>query len=134
MLEEKSPETTFPIAELIARAQEGMGLDDKAIADALGYESPKVIEMIRTGTMRLPLNKAHALAQVLEMEPRQVLHQLLRESAPDLLRTIEVCMGPLLQSPAESRLINRLREMSGGRPITPMVMDGSSVVAVVVSG
>lgn len=125
--------TTFTIAELITRAQEGMGLDDKAFADALGYESPTVIEMIRTGRMRLPLNKAQALADLLEMEPRRVLSQLLTETSPDLLRTIEACMGPLVLTTAESRLVVKLRELGNGKPVTPLVLDGASVVAVVVT-
>jgi len=79
------------------------------------------------------LTIAELITRVLEMEPRRVLSQLLTETSPDLLRTIEACMGPLVLTTAESRLVVRLRELSDGKPVTPLVLDGASMVAVVIT-
>jgi hypothetical protein len=78
------------------------------------------------------MNKAFALAEVLEVEPGDVLHQLLTETAPDMLKTIEDCMGPLSLSPGEKRLLMALRKSAKGKEIAPIYFEGEPIVAVVV--
>ncbi|MDZ4124704.1 MAG: hypothetical protein U1E02_11085 [Hydrogenophaga sp.] len=51
------------LKDMITRQQEGLELSDLAIADALGYANPRVIEMIKRGLMKLPMNKAPAATQ-----------------------------------------------------------------------
>ncbi len=120
------------LAHLIARGQEYLGLDDAALAQALGYTSPAVVGSIKTGRMRLPMNKARALAEALEIEPGVIMHMLLRETSPDMLTSIEECLGPLVLTSTERRLILKLRESASGHATTPLFLDGNAVVAVVV--
>ncbi|PZO19966.1 MAG: hypothetical protein DCF26_04465 [Burkholderiales bacterium] len=117
---------------MITLQQEGLGLSDSAIADALGYANPRVIEMIKSGLMKLPMNKAAALANALKVEPGEVMHLLLTETSPGMLTAIEECMGPLCLSPGERRLLMALRKSSGGRESAPIFFDGAPIVAVIV--
>lgn len=120
------------IAALIARAQKALDLSDQQIAHALDYKNPAVVQMIKGGQMRLPLNKAAPLAKALEMEPGEVMRTLLGEHTPEMLEAIEECMGPLTLSPGEKRLITTLRKSAQGREPTPIFVDGASIIAVVV--
>jgi hypothetical protein len=120
------------LVELIARQQAGLEITDQVIADALGYESVKVVAQIKSGQMKLPMSKVRALAKLLEVEPGDVMHMLLRETAPEMLQSIEECMGPLSLSPGERRLLMAIRKSAQGRKIAPIFFDGAPVVAVVV--
>lgn len=120
------------IKDLIALQQEGLALSDQALADALGYEHSRVIQMIKAGQVRLPMNKAAALARVLEVEPGDVMYLLLMETSPDMLKAIEECMGPLSLSDGERRLLMALRRSAGGRQSAPIFFDGAPIVAVIV--
>jgi hypothetical protein len=120
------------IKDLIALQQEGLSLSDEALADALGYEHPRVIQMIKAGQVRLPMNKAAALAGVLEVEPGDVMYLLLMETSPDMLKAIEECMGPLSLSAGEKRLLAALRRSAGGRETAPIFFEGAPIVAVIV--
>lgn len=120
------------VAALIRRAQKSLNLNDEAIAKALGYENPTVVRLIKAEQMGLPLKKAAALADVLDLEPSAVMRLMLEEKAPEMLAAIEECMGPLDLSPGEKRLISTLRKSAHGREPTPIFMDGASIIAVVV--
>lgn len=120
------------LKEMITLKQEGLGLSDEAITDALCYEHPRVFQMIKSGQMKLPMNKAAALAVVLEVEPGDVMRLLLLETSPDMLHAIEECMGPLALSPGERRLLMALRKSAGGRETAPLFFDGAPIVAVIV--
>ncbi len=120
------------LAHLIARGQESLGLDDAALADALGYDSPAVIGVIRSGRMRLPMNKARALADALELDAGEVMRQVLLETSPAMLQSIEECLGPLTLTSTEKRLVLKLREAAAGQAPAPLFLDGNSVVAIVV--
>jgi hypothetical protein len=120
------------LMDMITLQQEGLGLNDSAIADALGYANPRVIEMFKNGLMKLPMNKVATLANVLEVEPGEVMHLLLAETSPEMLNAIEECMGPLCLSPGEKRLLMALRKSAGGRESVPIFFEGAPIVAVIV--
>jgi len=126
----KSRATT--INDMITQQQAVLGLSDEAITDALGYEHPGVLQKIKAGLMRLPMNKAAALARALAMEPGDVMHLLLTETAPEMLHAIEECMGPLSLSPGEKRLLMALRKSANGRETAPIFFEGAPIVAVIV--
>jgi 3-hydroxyisobutyrate dehydrogenase-like beta-hydroxyacid dehydrogenase len=116
---------------LIAHQQEALNLSDAALAEALGYDSPAVMDLINTGKMRLPMTKAHILAEVLEMDPGEVMYLLLRDTSPEMLASIEQCLAPLALTRTEARIICKLREAADGRTTTPMFLDGAAIVGIV---
>lgn len=120
------------IAALIARAQKALDLSDQQIANALDYKNPAVVQMIKGGQMRLPLNKSAPLANLLEMEPGEVMRTLLSETAPEMLTAIEECMGPLSLTAGEKRLLNALRQSAQGREPKPIFIEGEAIIALVV--
>jgi hypothetical protein len=124
--------TAPALTKLIADQQVALHLSDQALADALGYESSAVISLIKDGRMRLPMVKARALAEALEMDRGEVMYLLLRDTNPEMLASIEECLAPLALTRTEARLINKLRETAQGRTTAPMFLDGAPVVAIVV--
>lgn len=119
------------IAEILTTRQTVLGLTDHHLAVAMGYTSPNVIALIKSRQMRLPVNKVRAFADALEVERGEVLRLVLAETSPCLLESIEDCLGPLLLTPTEARLITRLRETAQGQPSSPLFLDGNSIVAVI---
>jgi hypothetical protein len=126
-----TPENRPTIKQLIADRQADLGLSDLDVALSMGYNSPEVVAMIKSGGMRLPINKARLLADVLQVGPRDVMYMLLRDTSPEMLTGIEDCVGPLSLTDAEVRLIQKLRAAAAGDATSPLFLDGNSVVAII---
>lgn len=120
-----------PLTTLIGQQQETLNISDEALADALGYSTPNVINLIKNGTVRLPMTKVPVMAETLEMEPGEAMYLLLRDTSPELLASIEECLAPLALTRTEARLINRLRRTTAGRATTAMYMEGAAIVGIV---
>ena len=112
-------------------AQATLGLTDQQLCDALGFERPVVLTLIKAGSMKMPLNKIPALARVLKLDAAELMRVALSESAPDLLQVIEEVFNPLNLSAAEVNLITHLRKLSGDQSGAPIVFEGKGVIALV---
>jgi hypothetical protein len=121
------------IASLMTDRQKALGLDDAQLADALGYSRGNVIALIRSGVMKLPVNKIRALGEALQVDPAVVLTAVLREQLPALLDVIMDVIGPLKLTETERRLLVHLRALPGGGESKPVVLDGAKVVALIVA-
>lgn len=132
-LKELKLQAAQTIAEQIAMSQAFLELSDDQLAEQMGYPSGKVVELLKRGSMRLPLNKVYQTATALDLEPGHLMHMALAEIDPTLPAQMERCVGPLKPSPAEVRLIHALREQARGRDISPVMYDGKSLVAVIVA-
>lgn len=119
-------------AAIIADRQRALGLDDEAVATAIGYK-PTVIAMIKVGSMRLPLNKVSAFAQVLKVDAVMMLRAVMLEASPELWRALEPLFPLGELAPAEVNLVRHLRRLAAGRAMAPVVLEGTSVVALVVA-
>ena len=73
------------LAAYIDRMIHRAGLKKVEVAKALGYERANVISMMTKGQMSIPLTKVPALAALLGIERRTLLHMVLREYNPELL-------------------------------------------------
>lgn len=121
------------IANLVERHQAEQGLTDVQLANAIGYKAV-VISMIKQATMRLPINKAPALARALSLDPADVLRLVLTEQAPELLATLDEVFDPLKLTGTEVNLIKHLRRLAAGRESAPIVFEGGGVIALVMAG
>lgn len=120
------------VMALIAKRQEELGITDEQLADAIGYK-PGVIALLKLGSMRLPINKVAAAADCLGLDRLQALKAALVESSPSLWEVLEpfVPLGQL--TPTEINLLTHIRKLGAGRQAAPMVIDGGSVIALVVT-
>lgn len=112
----------MPTSQWLAEVQAKVGVPDNKLAYAMGYESPTVIELMKSGQMRVPLNKTIQLAWVLRLKPGVVLRRLLEDMDPELLSAIEQSVGPLELSSDEQELILAVRKCSRAANERALVM------------
>ena len=129
-----SDSTQVTAASLVENLQQALGHDDPTMAEWLELESALVLKAIKTGKMRFPVNRARLLAELLEREPGEILRVILRESDPKLLDVIELCMGPLVLTDAEVRIVNAIRKVGTGKELVPITFDRDAIVTLVVQG
>ncbi len=123
-----------PPATLIAQleaAQVTQELTDLQLCEALGFERPVVLTLIRAGTMKFPLAKVPALAKALGLDAADLMRTALRESSPELSEAIAEVFDPQHLTAAEVNLITHLRKLSGDQPGAPIVFEGRGVIALV---
>lgn len=125
----QDPTTAMWLAEQQARA----GVSNELLATALGYESARVIEMFKSGQMRVPFSKAPSLADTLGINPGALMRRLLADADPDLLHAIEQCLGALSLSDGEQKLIRAVRRVSPGKEPVPITFAPDAIVTLVVA-
>ena len=124
------PSTLTLVAQIEARQAE-LGITDKQVCDALGFEKSIVFTMIKLGNVKLPLTRVPALAEVLSLDPGQLLKTAMRETAPELLAVIESVFNPMSLTKTETNLIKHLRKLAGDQPCSPIVFEGKAIIALV---
>lgn len=117
----------------IDQNQRRSGVSDEVLAHALGYENPKVVELIKSGAMSLPVNKAVLLARAIGVDPGDMLLRLLEDISPDLRAAVEDCVGVLSMSAGEKRLLNALRRACPGKEPVPIMFEPGSIMTLVVA-
>lgn len=89
-------------------------LTNVEVARRLGYARPNVVAMIRTGTMRVPLSKVRAIADMLGIDAIALLRRVLSEYDPDLWATLEDLLQTPLVSTNEFNVLRLLRDLTRG--------------------
>ncbi len=117
----------------IDQNQQRSGVSDEVLAEALGYMNPKVVELIKSGAMVLPVNKAALLARAIGVDPGDMMVRLLQDISPDLLAAVEDCVGVLSLSAGEKRLLNALRKACPGKEPVPIMFEPGSIMTLVVA-
>lgn len=131
-----TPELPVPaatIASLINAFQAESGLSDGDIAARLGFEQANVVTCIRTGQMRLPWSKITPLAELMDIDPERIIELALQGHGDALLQHFRALQARCQISPAELRLLEHCRALSGGKVVSPVIIDGKSVVALLVA-
>lgn len=83
------------VAEFIQSRQSEIGITDKLLAMALGHGKEKIVRTIKSGVQRLPLTSVLDLAEILNVDPAELLRLTLSESDPSVLSVIESIAGPI---------------------------------------
>ncbi len=117
----------------LAEQQELAGVSDQELADAMGYQSPTVIQMFKTGKMRVPFKKVPELASALDIDPGLLMRRLLQDADPALLQAVELCLGALGLSEGEQKLIAAVRKANPGKEPVPIMFDRDAVITLVVA-
>lgn len=115
----------------IETRQAELGVTNKHLCDALGFDREIVLTLIMQGTMKMPINKLPALAQVLQLDAAELLQTAIPELSPGLLEIIKEVVSPLHLTDSEVNLIQHVRTLSGDRVGVPIVFDGRGVIALV---
>jgi hypothetical protein len=126
----KGESRKLSMGEFIAVRQAEVGVADDAVAAALEYE-PRVLRMIKSGAMQLPINKVNALADTLQVSRSSLMERLLVQQSPQLWQVIRELMPLGELTATEISLLKHLRQITAGREAAPIVFDGASVIALV---
>lgn len=84
---------------------------------ALGYAMPNVIAMMKSGSMRLPENKALQVADILKLDRTFLLGKVISESDPQLWDSITSIVGDKLVSASELALVHWVRDALNGHDV-----------------
>ena len=123
------PHTILP--DLISESQELLGKSDQQLSKELGFTQPNVITMIKAGSMKLPISKVQKLAVAIDFSESDLLRVVLRDQAPELLTVIDKIWAQSILTANERKLIESYRYLAKGHDVTPIVMDGQSIIALV---
>lgn len=120
------------VAAFIQQRQEETGISDADLAIALGYANAKAVGLIKSGTMKVPLNKVSALGHALQTDAFDLLRMIVSESAPGLWNALQEIAAPLgALQPAEINLLRHVRRLGSRGQMTPVVFEGRGVIALV---
>ncbi len=117
----------------LADQQTLAGVTDEELASVLGYESPKVIQMFKSGGMKVPINKVPALAGALDLHPGLLMRRVLNDVSPELLQAIEHCLGALCLSEGEQKLIAAIRKANPSKEPVPIMFDRDAIITLIVA-
>lgn len=121
------------ITALILRRQDELGKTDEQVAQEVGFDRVTTFVMIKQGTIKLPVQKVAQFASALSIEPANLLRQLLAEVMPDVLAAVDSMLCPVSLTANEVKLIQTFRHLTNGKDVTPVVVEGNAVVALMVA-
>lgn len=98
-------------ANMLAKAIEASELTQREIADRAGFRQANVVSMLKTGEMRVPLDRIPALARTLGMNERAFLLAAIEEYHPGVHEVLVETLG-LPLSDAELGILTMFRMAS----------------------
>ncbi len=106
-------------ANELAKAIEASELTQREIADRAGFQRANVISMLKSGEMRVPLERIPALARTLGMDERTFLLAAIEEYHPGVHAVLVETLG-LPMSDAELGILTmfRMASMRGNIELT----------------
>lgn len=121
------------VASLLSKYFEESGLTHDQFAAEIGYQTPSMINMLLSGTVKLPINKVIPAARALGHEPASLLRVVLDEYTPGTLEVIEECLSTPLLTPQEAELVEAYRAKTCNCAPELVVFDDKKVVALVLA-
>ena len=116
------PKTTSPTAEFIRKAVDLSGKTNREIAEQAGFPRPNVISMLTQGQMKLPLERAPALARACHVDPVHLVRLAMSEYQPQAWETLVDTIGePLTKNEADLLIVYRMCAPQDEIAITPVV-------------
>lgn len=109
--------TALPVKDVLKIRMKDLGIRNTDLQKALGYPMANVIAMMKSGSMRLPANKAVVTAQLLQVDPVFLLSKVIAESDPELWDVISALLGNQLVTANELALIKLVRQGLDGHDV-----------------
>lgn len=110
----KGRHSSLPVSAFLTVRMNELGKTNTELAEALGYPRSNVIAMMKTGSMRLPVNKVVLMAKQLEVDPVFLLEKVITESSPELWDGLKSVIGDRLVTTNEIKLIEVVRKQLDG--------------------
>lgn len=96
--------TQSPTAQYLARALSFSTATQKEIAKLAGFPMPNAISMMKTGQMKVPIDRIPALAKAMGVDPSDFLVSALMEYQPEVWEVLKQTLGVHINS-AEKDLV-----------------------------
>ena len=125
---------SMTVIKLISHGQELQGVTDQQLGLAMGSEESKAdrtVMLMKTGSIKFPINKVVPVSSILSIEPATLLRTVLREYMPDVLCAVDALFVPAALTFNEHKLLDAYRYLSKGNDVTPTVIEGTSIIALV---
>ncbi len=105
------------VAEYVAAQIALSGKSQADIAREVGYERSNVVNMIKQGTLKLPITKVGSFAKALGVDPVHLLRLTMGEYMPETMAAVEEVMGRALLTESELRILEVIRKAAAGREV-----------------
>ena len=105
------------VAEYLAAQIALSGKSQADIAREVGYERSNVVNMMKQGTLKLPITKVGAMAKALGVDPVHLLRLTMTEYMPETMAAVEQIMGRALLTESEQRILEVVRKAAAGREV-----------------
>ncbi len=106
-----------PVSEIISAAMAMSTKSTAELAHQMGYKTPNILSMLKSGAMRLPTNKVVAVTKPLGIDTSYLLRVVDRENGTNHAEIIEQAIERPVISDNELKLVFMLREASHGLDI-----------------
>lgn len=98
--------TPDAVQTAFAAMLESSGKSQRDIAQEAGFERPNVISMMKAGDMKVPIERAPALARACGADPAAFTRLVMAEYSPAVLETLDMELGiPLAEHGPEASLV-----------------------------
>ncbi len=125
---DKESQSTF--LDLMTERQAILRMSDEQLAKEIGLDA-RVIKLVKKSKMKFPSGRLGMLAAVLDVPLVEMLRVALREQDAHLLSVIEQTWDKPVLTINETKLLEAYRHMAKGRDVVPLVMDATSLIALV---
>lgn len=112
--------SNMPFKDYLRLRMDEAGLSNVDLAEAIGYPRGNVIAMMKSGDMRLPLNKVKPTAKALGVDPVVLFQKVITETDIGLWETIQDIVGDHVVSANEQALIDFVRKELDGHDVNLM--------------
>lgn len=101
--------TKADVARYLEHCITDSGKTNKDIAQEIGYESPNILSMLKSGDTKVPLARIPAIAKATGTDPKVLLDLCLEAYHPELHRVLSELAPSMLISREELRLVRFVR-------------------------
>jgi len=101
------------VAEFLSAQIDMSELNQREIAEKIGYSKPNILTMFKQGLTKVPLPKVAGLAKALNIDPVFFMRMVLREYQPEIYEALTEVLGDLVTH-NEAEILAVIREATGG--------------------
>lgn len=121
--------TALPVKDVLKIRMKDLSIKNTDLQKALDYPMPNVIAMMKSGSMRLPANKAVVTAKLLQVDAVFLLSKVIAENDPDLWDVISALLGNQLVTANEMALLKFVRQGLDGHDVNMAESPGFTDIA-----